>query len=70
MRHEPSGLYAWILHIKDHFSKFSMLYTLYSKRAKEVAAAVADFIKYFYLLERIQCDNGCEFKGKETLYKV
>jgi hypothetical protein len=31
MRHEPSGKYKWVLHIKDHFSKFSFLYPLVSK---------------------------------------
>jgi hypothetical protein len=31
MRHEPSGRYKWILHIKDHFSKFTFLFPLVSK---------------------------------------
>jgi hypothetical protein len=63
MRHKPSGNYTWILYVKDHFSKLSMLYTLHSKRAEEVAAAVAEFIKHFYPPGLIQCNNGKEFKG-------
>jgi hypothetical protein len=63
MRHKPSRNYAWILHIKDNFSKLSMLYALHSKQAEEVAAAVAEFIKHFYPPGLIQCNNGKEFKG-------
>jgi hypothetical protein len=33
MRHEPSGRYKWVLHIKDHFSKFSFLFPLVSKHS-------------------------------------
>lgn len=41
--------YAWILHIKDYFSKYSMLYLLYSKHTTPIAACIAKFIKYFFL---------------------
>jgi hypothetical protein len=34
MRHIPSLSLSWILHVKDHFSKFSILYALYSKHAE------------------------------------
>ena len=36
MRTKPDGEHVWILHLKDHFSKFSMLYALTSKRASEI----------------------------------
>jgi hypothetical protein len=62
-RKEPDGQYKWICHIKDHFSKFSKLYVLKSKEAKEVAAALADWICTFGIPEITQCDNGKEFKG-------
>jgi hypothetical protein len=47
MRHEPSKSFAWILLSKDNFSKFAMVYVLHSKRANEVTAGVAGFIKIF-----------------------
>lgn len=31
MRHEPSGRYKWVFHLKDHFAKFSFLFPLVSK---------------------------------------
>ena len=31
MRHKPSERYKWVLHIKDHFSKYSVLFPLVSK---------------------------------------
>lgn len=36
MRTNPEGEYVWILHLKDHFSKSSMLYTLTSKMASKI----------------------------------
>lgn len=63
MRHEPSGQYKWILHVKDHFSKYSTLYPLVSKRAAGVAAVLSQWIMCFGIPKIIQCDNGSEFKG-------
>lgn len=63
MRHEPDGQHKWILHIVDHFSKFSSLIPLKSKRAVEVADAIAVWIGYFEPPAILQCDNGKEFKG-------
>lgn len=34
MRHEPDGHFKWIAHIKDHYSKFSMLEALTSKQVR------------------------------------
>ena len=31
MRHEPDGLYKWICHIKDHYSKLCYLAGLEDK---------------------------------------
>ena len=62
-RHEPNGQYKWILHIKDHFSKFTSLYPLRSKTTDEVANSIAHWIGCFGHPEILQCDNGCEFKG-------
>lgn len=40
MRHQPDGQYKWICHFRDHFSKFSVLFPMKSKRAEEVAGCV------------------------------
>jgi len=37
MRADPDGEYQCILHIRDHFSKFSCAYPLKSKESMEVA---------------------------------
>jgi hypothetical protein len=63
MRHEPSGQFKWILHIKDHFSKYTQLYPLKSKHAEPIAEAFALFIAAFLPPKIMQADNGKEFKG-------
>jgi hypothetical protein len=63
MRHEPSGQYKWILHIKDHFSKYTQLYPLKSKHAGPIADCFAQFIAAFLPPKIMQADNGKEFKG-------
>ena len=63
MRHEPDGQYKWILHIKDHFSKWSPLFPLKSKSAEEVAGLITTWIGCYGVPEILQCDNGREFKG-------
>jgi hypothetical protein len=64
MRHEPSGQFKWILHIKDHFSKYTQLYPLKSKYSEPIAEAFAQFIGAFLPPKIMQADNGKEFKGK------
>ena len=63
MRHEPSGQFKWILHVKDHFLKYTQLYLLKSKHAEPIADAFALFIAAFLPPKIVQCDNGKEFKG-------
>jgi hypothetical protein len=63
MRHEPSGQFKWILHIKDHFSKYTQLHPLKSKHAEPIAAAFAQFVAAFLPPKIMQADNGKEFKG-------
>ena len=43
----PDGVYKWILHIVDHFSKFSSSFALKSKHAIEVAEKLALWIGLF-----------------------
>jgi hypothetical protein len=63
MCHEPSGQYKWILHIKDHFSKYTQLYPLKSKHAEPIADCFATFIAASLPPKIMQADNGKEFKG-------
>jgi len=63
MRHEPDGQYKWILHVVDHFSKYTCLFALKSKRAVEVADEIATLLSFFEPPKIMQCDNGREFKG-------
>jgi hypothetical protein len=63
IRHKPSGQFKWILHIKDHFLKYTQLYPLKSKYAKLIAKAFALFIAAFLPLKIMQADNEKEFKG-------
>ena len=62
-RHEPDGRFKWIMHIKDHVSKFSALFPQTSKEAIECATSLAIFIKFLGNPEICQSDNGREFKG-------
>lgn len=63
MRTKPDSKYIWILHLKEHFSKFSMLYALESKKASEIAYYIGLFVRHLGISEILQCDNGREFKG-------
>ena len=62
-RHEPSREYEWILHVKDHFSKLSIVYALTTKWASEVAFWISIFIWHYGMFNICQYDNGKEFKG-------
>jgi len=56
--------YKWLLNIKDHFSRFTILRPLPSKEAKHVATElcfIGNLLGYPML---IQTDNGNEFKGE------
>ncbi len=57
-----------ILHLKDHFSKFNMLYILMSKRASEITYYISLFVHHLGILGILQCDNRREFKGPLLLF--
>lgn len=63
MRLEKDSIYCWILHIKDHFSKYSFLRPLTSKGARQVANELEYWIQLMGPPRILQCDNGREFKG-------
>ncbi len=60
---DPAKKYMWILHAKDHFSKFSALWALERKQACIIARKLRKFFLQFSPPEILQCDNGREFKG-------
>lgn len=64
MQSTPDHDYKWILHAKDHFSKYSAAYPLRNKTAHEVALAMSRYIGSFGAPRIIQCDNGGEFMGE------
>lgn len=68
MRTNPEGEYVWILHLKDHFSKSSMLYTLTSKIASEITFCINFFVRHLGVPGILQCDNGRDFKVALLLF--
>ncbi len=65
---KPDGSYIWILHIKDHSSKHSMLYSLTMKKASEIAYYISFYIRHFGAPRIFQCNNGREFKGSLLIF--
>ncbi len=63
MKHEPSDQFKWLLHAKDHFSKYSWLYPLKSKESEPIARALEEWLMAFGPPKIIQCNNGKEFRG-------
>ena len=64
MRCRPDGSFKWILHAKEHFSKFSLVYPLESKEAEPVAEKL---LSQFYASgppRILQSDNGEEFVAR------
>ena len=58
MTSRPDQDFKWILHIRDHFSKFSWAYPLKSKRALEVADNLVNTFHLFGAAKILQSDNG------------
>lgn len=59
----PDGKYNWILHVKDHFTKYSFAYALKHKTSEKVAMALDHLLGIIAPPKMIQCDNGTEFLG-------
>lgn len=64
MRSMQDGAYQWILHTKDHFSKYSWCYALRSKEAEGVAEKLLQQFYQFGVPRILQSDNGKEFVAK------
>ena len=58
----------WILHLEDHFSRFSILYALTSKKASRITYYISLFICHLGIRGILQCDNGRELKGALLLF--
>ena len=68
MRTIPDGEHLWILHLNDHFYKFSILYALTSKRASEINDYISLFDRHLRISDILQCDNEREFKSALLLF--
>ena len=65
MQDLPDGIYHWILHCVDHWSKFNFAYPLENKHAACVSAALNTCLfSYFGMPRILQSDNGREFVNK------
>ncbi|XP_046581445.1 KRAB-A domain-containing protein 2-like [Haliotis rubra] len=61
MTSRPDSDFKWILHMRDHFSKFSWTHPLTSKRSGEVAEKLVQTFCLFGCPQIMQSDNGREF---------
>ena len=61
MRSVSFGGFNFIMHAKDHFTKFSWLKALPSKEAKHVAEELRNIFFTFGPPKILQSDNGKEF---------
>ncbi|CAF1430049.1 unnamed protein product, partial [Didymodactylos carnosus] len=61
MHSVPDGEFKWILHVKDHFTKFSWAYPLQTKEAAPVPLKLLDQFYSFGPPRILQFDNGQEF---------
>jgi transposase InsO family protein len=64
LRTRPSNNCQWILHCRDHFSKFSWAFALQNKEANGVARCLVDLFYQFGPCRILQSDNGKEFTAQ------
>ena len=56
--------HLWVLHVVDHYTKFSWLFALKRKQTEEVAGALNNLFWMFGFPSILHSDNGKEFKSK------
>ena len=61
---ECQSSHNWVLHVVDHFSKYSWMFALKSKQTEEVAVTLTNLFWLFGFLSILHSDNGNEFKSK------
>ena len=59
-----SPSHNWVLHINDHYSKYSWLIPLMSKTCEQVVQALQNVFFMFGFPKTLHSDNGKEFTGK------
>ena len=65
MRHMPHNDQKWILHIVDHWSKFTLAFSIPSRSTRDVTNALQRHVfPVFGLPNILQSDNGHEFVNK------
>ena len=64
MRHRPDGKFQWILHVQDHFSKFSWAYPLKSNEAEPIAEKLLNQFYTFGPPCILHSNNGKEFVAR------
>src|ERR1700724_845888 len=57
----PDGRYRYILHVKDHFTRFSWAYPLISKKTHKIALILFRLFTEIGPPTILQSDNGREF---------
>ena len=57
--------HKWVLHINDHYSKYSWLIPLKSKTCEEVVQALQNVFFMFGFPHTLHSDNGKEFTGQK-----
>ncbi|KAM9931856.1 hypothetical protein OXX80_008496 [Metschnikowia pulcherrima] len=63
VRSDPSENHQWTLHVKDLFTKLSMLYALQEKQSQEIATHLRQFMRFYGPPESIQLYDCKEFRG-------
>ena len=61
LRTRPDKDFQWILHCRDHYSKYSWAFALKSKEAQFVADKLITLFYQFGPCKILQSDNGKEF---------
>ena len=56
--------HLWVLHVVDHYTKFSWLFALKTKQTEEVAGVLTNLFWMFGFPSVLHSDNGKEFKSK------
>ena len=60
-----SSSHKWMLHINDHYSKYSWLIPLKSKTCEEGVQALQNVFFMFGFPHTLQSDNGKELTGQK-----
>ncbi len=57
LRTKPDDKYIWILHPKDHFSKFNIFYPSNKKKPLGISDYIERFVRYLSITEIFACNN-------------